>query len=97
MALEKNIYSADTAQELVFKALADSGRRKILEILRDNEAININTLCSYFPTSRFAVMKNVNILEKAGLLTYTRAGNSKILKLNPESLRKVKEEWFSQF
>ncbi len=59
-------------QELtnVFKALADPVRRRILDIVRNKPAINVNELSAHFEISRFAIRKHVLVLEKAGLINH---------------------------
>ena len=56
-----------TDDNLVFKALADPTRRRILDALRLGPQ-TINQLCEPFRLSRFAIMKHLAILAKAGCM-----------------------------
>lgn len=56
----------------VFKALADSSRRKILDHLHANNGQTLNELCERHYMSRQTVSKNLLILEKANLVTTRR-------------------------
>ncbi len=81
----------------LFKALSDNNRRYIIELVKDNPGIRITDLCKYFPTSRFAVMKHVNILEDVDLLLSKREGKNKRLYLDTKLLKYILDEWFYRF
>jgi DNA-binding transcriptional ArsR family regulator len=81
----------------LFKALSDQDRRYIIEVVEDEPGIRITDLCEYFPTSRFAVMKHVNILEDIGVLFSKREGKNKRLYLDREPLKYMVDGWFSKF
>lgn len=57
----------------VWRALAESKRRQIIELL-ELRPHTTSELCQYFDVSRFAVMKHLNVLEQAGLITFRREG-----------------------
>jgi DNA-binding transcriptional ArsR family regulator len=77
---------SDREAEL-FRAISDHNRRRILKILGDRPGITINELCEEFPTSRFAVMKHLNVLEEVGLVRRERDGVSKHVYSQLEGLR----------
>ncbi|MFP4511299.1 MAG: ArsR/SmtB family transcription factor [Spirochaetaceae bacterium] len=77
----------------VFKALGDTNRRRILEILTSTPGATVQEICSQFPTSRFAVMKHLNILETAGLIQRVRDGASKRVYLRMDQLEPVVMDW----
>jgi DNA-binding transcriptional ArsR family regulator len=55
-------------------------------------------LCSRFPKlSRFAVMKHLRVLERAGLLVVTRDGRKRWNSLNPVPLREVFRRWVGRY
>lgn len=57
----------------VFQALADPTRRQILDLLR-LQPRTTGQLAEQFPSTRFAVMKHLNVLEEAGLVLARRQG-----------------------
>jgi DNA-binding transcriptional ArsR family regulator len=79
--------------ERVFRALGDANRLLILELLHRYGPMTIQDLAGHFPTSRFAVMKHLNTLEAAGLLRRERDGNAKLVYLQTQPLRVVRDGW----
>lgn len=77
-----------TVANSLWRVLADPTRRRLIELLRDGPRTT-GDLCRGFATSRFAVMKHLRVLERAGLLTGRRAGRSRWNTLNPENLASV--------
>ena len=67
----------------VFQAIADPSRRKILQLL-SNKNQSIAELASHFDISRTAVVKHINILAEAGLISGEKQGKEKIYQLQPE-------------
>ena len=67
---------AEDELSLVFGALADPTRRAILERLARGEA-TVNQLAEPFAISQQAVSKHLKVLEKARLITRTRAAQSR--------------------
>jgi DNA-binding transcriptional ArsR family regulator len=74
----------------VFKALADGTRREILDLLSKRPRTT-GELCSAFPLSRFAVMKHLSVLERAGLVLVRRRGRQRFNHLNPVPLQELYE------
>ncbi|MBD3275096.1 MAG: helix-turn-helix domain-containing protein [Candidatus Marinimicrobia bacterium] len=90
---EENLPPDDELVDLHFKILSDHNRRSILTILKSEPGLNVQELCSRFPTSRFAVMKHLNILEDAGLLYREREGKSKKLYVQTDDLLTTVDPW----
>lgn len=59
---------------LVFSALGDATRQKILLLFEPGEQISLSTLVAVIGLSRTAVSHHVHVLVRAGLLTPTRQG-----------------------
>lgn len=78
--------------EAVWKALADPTRRRLLDELR-REPRTTSQLCQPFELSRFAVMKHLGILEKAGLVVVRRVGRERFNHLNAVPIRQIYERW----
>ena len=79
--------------DLVFKALADQGRRILLDSLFEQNGQNLNSLCENLSMSRQAVMKHLRILEKANLIAVRREGREKLHYLNPVPLQETFGRW----
>ena len=80
----------------VFKALADGTRRKILDLLSERP-LTTGELCAAFPVSRFAVMKHLSVLEKAGLVLVRRRGRERFNHLNAVPLQELYERWMRPY
>ena len=61
---------------LVFSALADPTRRKILELLAQGDA-TVSQLAEPFAMSQQAVSKHLKVLERAHLISRTRTAQSR--------------------
>jgi DNA-binding transcriptional ArsR family regulator len=82
----------------VFKALADAGRRRLLDALRAEDGRTLAALCTVLPSmTRFGVMKHLAQLEAAGLVVTHRQGRTKLHYLNPVPIREIQERWISQY
>jgi DNA-binding transcriptional ArsR family regulator len=84
--------------DLVFKALADSRRREILDLLKA-EARTTGDLCDHFEETldRCTVMQHIGVLEKAGLLISRREGRQRWNHLNVMPLKELHERWISPY
>lgn len=72
-----NLSPDELKADLLFKALADYNRRMILQSVVEQPRINLTDLCAYFPMSRFAIMKHINVLVSAELLAVESDGKFK--------------------
>jgi DNA-binding transcriptional ArsR family regulator/uncharacterized protein YndB with AHSA1/START domain len=76
----------------VWKALADPTRRHILDLLKER-ARTTGELSAAFSLSRFAVMKHLGVLERAGLVVVRRNGRERWNHLNAVPLRRIYEHY----
>ena len=76
----------------VWKALADPTRRRILDALRARPRTT-GELCKPSKLSRFAVMKHLTVLEKAGLVLVRRQGRERWNHLNAIPIQQIHERW----
>jgi DNA-binding transcriptional ArsR family regulator len=82
----------------VFKALADQGRRALLDALRSRDGQTLNELCEVLPDmTRFGVMKHLRVLEQAGLVVTRRSGREKHHFLNPVPIRLIHDRWIDKY
>jgi DNA-binding transcriptional ArsR family regulator len=83
--------------ELVFKALADSTRRELLDLLFERDGRRLAELESHFDMTRFGVMKHLRLLAEAGLVTTRRSGREKLHFLNPVPIRLIHDRWIDKY
>ena len=90
MSREKN-------DDLVYKALADSRRREILDLLRD-EPRTTGALCADFKNlDRCTVMQHLGVLEKAGLIFVQKKGRFRWNYLDVAPIREIYDRWINQY
>jgi DNA-binding transcriptional ArsR family regulator/uncharacterized protein YndB with AHSA1/START domain len=81
------------ARGIVWKALADPTRRRLLDAIKRRPRTT-GQLARRFPRlSRFAVMKHLGVLERANLVVVRREGRVRWNHLNAVPLREVYERW----
>lgn len=85
------------SMDKVFQALASSVRRQILDIVQDRPGCNVSYVCRYFDVSRIAVMKHLNVLEKAGLLITEKQGRTRCLYFNTAPIQMIHERWTTEY
>ena len=81
----------------LFQALASSVRREILDIVKESPGCNVMNVCRHFDVSRIAVMKHLNVLEKAGLLISEKQGRTRQLYFNTTPIQMIHERWTTEF
>ncbi|HTO41577.1 MAG TPA: metalloregulator ArsR/SmtB family transcription factor [Rhizomicrobium sp.] len=83
--------------DAVFKALADDGRRRLLDRLHTRNGQTLNELCEAMDMSRQAVAKHLGILEKANLVATQKRGREKLHYLNPVPINDIAERWIGKY
>ena len=83
--------------DLLFKALADPNRRRLLDVLHANDGRTLNELCEYLDMSRQGVTQHLDVLEAANLVATVRRGREKLHFLNPVPLQDIYERWIAKF
>ena len=86
---------ADT--DLLFKALADPNRRKLLDLLHAHDGRTLNELCEHLDMTRQGVTQHLGLLETANLIAAVRRGREKLHFLNPVPLQAIYERWIAKF
>jgi DNA-binding transcriptional ArsR family regulator len=81
----------------VFKALADPGRRTLLDRLRANNGQTLGELCGHLDMTRQAVAKHLRLLEEANLVVTVWRGREKLHYLNPVPIHQIAERWIGKF
>jgi DNA-binding transcriptional ArsR family regulator len=83
--------------DLLFKALADSSRRKLLDLLYASDGQTLGQLCEHLDVTRQSVTQHLDVLEAASLVVTRRRGREKLHFLNPVPLQDIYERWISKF
>jgi DNA-binding transcriptional ArsR family regulator len=82
---------------VVFKALADRGRRKLLDALNERNGQTLGEMCDHLDMSRQAVTQHLGLLEAANLVVTTWRGREKLHFLNPVPLQEIYDRWIRKF
>ncbi len=88
--LERGLEEGATAP--LWRALADPTRRRILDLLRERPLIT-GEIAAQFPVSRIAVMRHLEVLSEAGLVTSRKRGRERWHYLNAVPLQKLHRRW----
>jgi len=72
-----------------FGALVDPRRRAILARLERAGTATVSELASPFAIKLPAIMKHLDVLDQAGLITRTKSGRTVTVRLNPEPMREA--------
>lgn len=83
--------------DLLFKALADPSRRKLLDLLHAHDGRTLNELCEHLDMTRQGVTQHLFVLEAANLVATLRQGREKLHFLNPVPLQNIYERWIAKF
>jgi len=83
--------------DLLFKALGDPSRRKLLDLLHAHDGRTLNELCEHLDMTRQGVTQHLGVLEAANLVVAVRRGREKLHFLNPVPLSEIHERWISKF
>ena len=83
--------------DLLFKALADPSRRKLLDLLHASDGQTLNELCEHLDMTRQAVTQHLDLLEAANLVATVRRGREKLHFLNPVPLQEIYDRWIAKF
>ena len=80
-----------------WKALSDPTRRRILDLLRDGPKRTTEVVEAFPKLTRFGVMKHLDVLRAAGLVTTRAEGRERYNALNPVPIRQIYERWVSKY
>jgi DNA-binding transcriptional ArsR family regulator len=79
----------------VYRALADPNRRRILELLREQDR-SVLALGSHLPITTGAVSQHLQLLRRSGLVSRTKRGKQRIYRLEARRLREI-DAWLNAF
>ena len=81
----------------LFKAPADSSRRRLLDQLHQVNGQTLGELCEHLAMTRQAVTKHLRLLEKANLVVILWQGREKRHYLNPVPLHQITQRWIDKY
>ena len=87
-------YSRDA---IVWKALGDTSRRRLLDRLHAHPGQTLADLCAPLQLSRQAVSKHLALLEEAGLVAVVWRGRERLHYVNPAPIHAIAERWIGKF
>ena len=79
-----------------FAALADPTRRALLAQLDLQQGLSISELARPFPMSLPAILKHLDVLSDAGLITRTKTGRTVSCRLTAEPMAQA-TEWLNRY
>jgi DNA-binding transcriptional ArsR family regulator len=89
--------SSGDAHDAVFKALGDSRRREMLDLLK-TRPMTTGELTEHFSAlDRCTVMQHLGVLEKAGLVIAKRQGRQRWNYFNPLPIQEIHDRWISRY
>ena len=83
--------------DVVFKALADPSRRRLLDALRGENGQTLGALCGQLDMTRQAVTQHLRRLEDANLVVSIRRGREKLHYLNPVPIYEIYRRWIQKY
>jgi DNA-binding transcriptional ArsR family regulator len=87
----------DADLDKVFKALADPGRRQLLDRLHADNGQTLGELCGCLDITRQAVTKHLKLLEAANLVATIWRGREKLHYLNPVPILEIADRWIGKY
>ena len=81
----------------VFRALADPGRRRLLDSLNARNGQTLRELCADMDMARQSVSKHLAVLEEANLVTTVWRGREKLHYLNAAPINDISERWIDRY
>ena len=87
----------DADLDKVFKALADPGRRRLLDLLHADNGQTLGELCEHLDMTRQAVTKHLKLLEGANLVSTVWRGREKLHYLNPMPILDIADRWIGKY
>jgi DNA-binding transcriptional ArsR family regulator len=84
------------ALDRTFAALADSTRRALLARLGEHDSVSVSDLARPFPVSLPAIMKHLDVLSDAGLITRAKTGRTVACRLSAAPMERAME-WLNRY
>ena len=86
----------DDRLDLIFSALADRTRRGLLARLASGKTLSVSELAQPFDMSLPAVMKHLDVLADAGLVTRSKEGRTVACEMDAAPMQQARE-WLEKY
>ena len=83
--------------DLIFKALGDTRRREILDLLNEKGRTTGELVERFKQLDRCTVMQHLNVLEKADLIIVKREGRLRWNYINPLPIKELHDRWIGGY
>ena len=83
--------------DLIFKALGDSRRREILDLLKERGRTTGELIERFNQLDRCTVMQHLKVLEKADLVIVRREGRFRWNYINPLPIKELHDRWIGSY
>lgn len=90
------VYYQAAPLDRTFAALSDPTRRALLARLGEQDGMSVSELARPLPMSLPAVMKHLDVLTDAGLVTRTKTGRTVMCRLNAAPMEEAME-WLARY
>ncbi|HEY1309845.1 MAG TPA: metalloregulator ArsR/SmtB family transcription factor [Pseudolabrys sp.] len=90
------VYYSPKGLDRTFAALADPTRRALLARLSQTDSLSVSGLAEPFAMSLPGVMKHLDVLSDAGLVTRNKSGRTVACRLRAEPMEKA-NEWLNRY
>ena len=91
------LMKSSDALDAVFGALAHRERRQMLDIVMTSPGCGVSEVAAHFAMSRIGVLKHLNLLEEAGLLTSEKRGRVRHLYFNAVPIQEIHQRWTDRY
>ncbi|MSP46362.1 MAG: transcriptional regulator [Xanthobacteraceae bacterium] len=86
----------EQALDRVFAALADPTRRALVAQLEQKQSLTVSELARPFPVSLPAIMKHLDVLSDAGLITRSKSGRTVNCRLTAATMKSAMD-WLHRY
>jgi DNA-binding transcriptional ArsR family regulator len=76
--------------DLVYHAISDQHRRKILQLIQDRE-LSAGEIASHFSVTQPAISQHLKVLRDAGLVVVRQDGTRRLYRTRPAGLTELRE------
>lgn len=92
-----SLVDEDERDDAVFKALANSTRRQILDMLRDEPRTTGEVCAAFSDLDRTTILQHIRVLERAELVGGRRVGRTRQLALAPLPIKRIHDRWIGEY
>jgi DNA-binding transcriptional ArsR family regulator len=89
--------AVDAELDKVFKAVADPGRRRLLDRLHAENGQTLGELCEHMNMTRQAVTKHLKLAEEVKLVATVWRGREKLHFINPVPILEIADHWIGKY